>query len=325
MGGGYQYDPHAFDLMNQLFSRQDSHMGAISNYVAANCQASGAFRGIIGPLAGHYEGAYSDAQQGMRDGATIAQHCASKISESKQQVLSDDKAAYDRMAALAKRRGHPMPPWHAPAGGTGPLGEGRPMSGEDESAFLKSLEWVRSRYEAGSKAANRALTDPLEPFKPGELTPDQYLDPRSLIQHQISKWSVSAQDAYYERLAAEDPGGHDAAYFREQHLLSQQDRFEHGFASGQSFAQDHLNTHAGSTDLYHSPWLSEDGRETLHTGVEEGGKVLNIVSATPALIEAGQHLHEAQDTSAELDQTAAGPSNVGSYRWATKDNSGGEW
>lgn len=322
---GYQYDPHAFDLMNELFTKQDGHMQAISGYLQGNCEASGAFSGIIGPLQGHYSGAYNDAHQGMQNGSTIAQHCATKIGESKQQVLADDKSAYEKMAALAKKNGHPMPPWHAPSGSTGGLGEGKELDEKGESKFFEEVKRFRAEVEWGSKGPGRLTGDPLDPLKPGELSYDQYVDPKSLIQHQIDNYVSKGQMAHYQHLADNDPGGHDAGYFRDQALLDRQYKFEGGFASGQSYAQEHLHTDAGSTSLHDSPWLDKDGRETLHTAAETPGKVLNIATALPATIQAGQHLHEAQETSTELSATAAGPSNTGSTNWANNDNSGGEW
>lgn len=326
---GYQYDPHAFDLMNELFTKQQAHMSAIGSYVSANCEASGAFSGILSPLHGHYSGAYNDAHQGLQNGGTIAQHCATKITESKQQVLADDKSAYDKMAKLSARAGHPLPPWHASGGSTGPLGEGKDINDKESASKLEGyLEWMASRKahtEQGTQGVSRLLTDPVDPLKPGELTPDQWLDPRSVVKHLIQEKVQNSRLQQYQERAANDPGGHDASYFRQQDLLRNQVRFESGFASGQSFAQDHLHTDAGSSDLHHSPWLSQDGRETLGSGTETAGKVLNIATALPAMVNAGAHLQESQATSAELSQTAAGPSNTGSANWAANDKSNGEW
>lgn len=326
---GYQYDPHAFDLMHELFAKQQAHLSAITGYVSANCEAGGAFTGILAPLHGHYSGAYNDAHQGLQNGGTIAEHCATKITESKQQVLADDKAAYDKMAALSARAGHPMPPWSGSTASGGGLGEGKDMDDKDsESKLTAYREWVANRktkIELGLKGADLALTDPVDPSKPGKLSPDEWLDPRSVVKHLIEEHAQNSKLQHYQSMADNDPGGHDANYFREQDSLRNQARFEGGFASGQSYAQDHLHTNAGSSDLHSSPWMNEDGRETLHSGTESASKVLNIVTAGPALVAAGQHLQESQETSAELSQTAAGPSNIGSYAWATKDKNSEEW
>ncbi|MGL5867021.1 MAG: hypothetical protein ACRCYX_14355 [Dermatophilaceae bacterium] len=344
-GNGFEVDTGQLDLTRQLFERQRGHLNAINKYISSTCTAPGAFRGLMSLLQGHYSDTLGSAQQGMTSGVSIAEHCASTISQTRDTYLRSDRRAYERFAAAQKAAGHAVAPYRPPAtaGTLGPAAKGLLTPGCETYKAVPSV-WDRIAQTAGGvvKGGVSATVGRNDPAN-REPNPDWFDRGRAGFHN----WRVRRNEE------GQDPASGYRTPEDYSHNTRMQQRFDQGYYSGSRRAAGAL-----PDDIEYRGAADQDGHITpnrrpgsawaateLTSGMESAGVLGSAVTsffvendkgniepdiagmrdAIKGVNEGATALRDATTTRQEMVDLVEGPANTGSRDWATDKQTGGSW
>lgn len=325
MGNGFDVEIGQMDLARQLFDRQRGHMTAINTYIGSTCTAPGAFRGLMGLFQGHYSDTLASAQTGMTSGAGIAEHCSSKIDQTRENYLRQDRAAYDRFAAKEKAAGRTVAPYKPPAGG-GPLGPAQstfpgPKPGE-AGGGASALGYLGGTAKDLGKNAVDAAVDRND-AENRRANPNRY-----------DEWRAGRYNrGLYGTGEGLDPAGGYRTGDDYSHNTRMQNGFDRGYYQGSRYAAGHVpdgTAYSGAADQDGnitqnrrpgSAWATDEATAPVRA-YNAGQELYDGVKGT---VEAGQDLYDAYQTNQDVNHLADGPANTGSRDWATHDTKGGTW